>query len=125
MIDSTMLDLGCESMGMNEIVSIGVGDPRTNTISHKLKEILPSIPQSELEDNIQEWYDSLVDDEFTVSTKAAASKLITLGFARSDFEVTQTLKACGATKIVTQETWYRIFDRTLFKLALRKLGRDM
>ena len=34
---NTMLDLGCEAFGMNEIVAIGVGDLRTKLIAKVLR----------------------------------------------------------------------------------------
>ena len=82
MIKSTMQELGCESLGMNEIVSIGVGDWRRNDIAKTLIKQLPDIPLREVDDHILNWYDSIMDKKYKVYTKAAASKLTNLGFSQ-------------------------------------------
>ena len=63
MAENTMLDLGCEAIGMNEIVSIGSGNTRTKLIAQKLREIYPKETVQQLDDKIQIWYDSLLDED--------------------------------------------------------------
>lgn len=87
MAENTMLDLGCEAIGMNEIVSIGVGDVRTKLIAKILRELYPKETVQQLDDQIQIWYDSLLNEDYEVTTKAAATKLFALGFGRSEMRV--------------------------------------
>ena len=87
MADNAMLDLGCESIGMNEIVAIGVGNQSTTIVAKKLREKFPKESIQEIDDNIQLWYDSIVDEELKVSTKMAAKKLFDLGFGRSEMRM--------------------------------------
>ena len=49
--------------------------------------MFPTETIQELDGNIQKWYDNLVDQDFVVTTKAAAYKLFTLGFVRSEMRM--------------------------------------